>query len=105
MTESAHLVVERNSERDIKIRDLYVRIDDEPERTLLFGESLDQPMSPGEHRIQVSNRIYKKTVTFEVKEGETVRFEGVNLAKKGFLSVLAAIAGTVMYRPELSRIA
>jgi hypothetical protein len=105
MSNGGQLLLERNSDDDIKMRDLYVKIDDEPERTLHFGESLTLPLSPGEHSIQVSNRIYKKNATFTLGEGETVRFEGVNVPKRGLLSLLAGITGTMMYRPLLRRLA
>lgn len=98
------VVVERKSERDIKMRDLYLTLDDQEERTLLFGESLELPLEPGEHRLKASNRLYTQEAIFTVREGETVRFEGVNVQKPGVLNAVAFLSGGVMYKPVLKRL-
>ena len=104
MGDEATLYVERKSERDIKMRDLYLTVDDQPERTLQYGQSLEVHLEPGEHRLKATNRLYSDQKTFTVKEGETVRFEGVNEPKGGLMNAVAIISGTVMYRPVLKRL-
>lgn len=104
MSAGATLYVERKSDRDIKMRDLYLRVDDQPEETLLFGQSLELSLSPGEHRLKATNRLYTVEETFTVRGGETVRFEGVNVLKNGILNVVAAVGGGIMYKPVLKRL-
>jgi len=99
------VLVERKSDRDIKFRDFYVTVDDLPERTLSYGDSTEFEISPGHHRISATNRLFTVHDEFDVKEGETARFEGINEQKSGPLSIFAiVISGTVMYRPVLERL-
>ena len=43
-----------------------------------FGESLTHELLPGPHRLRVSNTLVWKTLAFEAKAGESVRFEAIN---------------------------
>lgn len=97
------LVVERTSDRDIKMRDLYVFVDDMPEQNVMFGNTLEIPLDPGEHRLKITNRLFSDQATFTVREGETVRFSATNVLKNGLLNVVAAVGGGVMYKPILKR--
>lgn len=98
------LVLDRTATDDIKMRDLYVRIDDGPELTLQYGETTTQPIASGEHRISVTNRLYSQTERFTVQPNETVRYATINVPKGGVLNALAVITGSVMYRPVLRRL-
>lgn len=100
---TGRVIVERNSSKDIKMRDLYLSIDDQPEETLLFGDSLDLALPPGEHRIKVTNRVYSKSVEFNIGDGQTARFQAANLPSRGLLSLLMVFSGTVPYKVAIEQ--
>ena len=74
----ASVTVTRTSEQDFKDRQLIVKLDDEPFGVLLFGESVSRDLAPGPHRLRISNTFVWKTLEFDVKPGEQVRFEAIN---------------------------
>lgn len=74
----ASVTVTRTSEQDFKDRQLIVKLDDEPFGVLLFGESVSRDLPPGPHRLRISNTFVWKTLEFDVKPGEQVRFEAIN---------------------------
>ncbi len=87
----ARLLVTRGSERDVKNRQIFVSLDAKSIGDILFGEKLDKPIAPGRHRIRVHNTLFWKTIDFEAAPGETVHFETVNYAGKGFLHFVLII--------------
>ena len=98
----AKVTLIRTSERDIKMRDLYVTLDEEPERTVLYGRATTFEVAPGEHRLKITNRLYSKTETFTLAEGEEVRFRGANVWMGGpFAWMLVAL--TSAYKVTLER--
>jgi hypothetical protein len=98
---ASQAIVSRTSTKDIKMRDLYVQVDDLPEETLLFGDTLDIDLTPGDHHIKVTNRVYSKTVNFNLKEGESVRFTGACVSSRSIISVLMMMVGTVPYKVDI----
>jgi hypothetical protein len=74
----ASLTVSRTSEEDFKDRQLILTLDGQRLGVLMFGESLTQDLEPGPHRLRISNTFVWKTIHFEVKLGEQVRFEAIN---------------------------
>ena len=72
------VTVSRTSEEDFKQRQLVIWIDAEKIGDLMFGEAFSRDVAPGRHTLRVSNTLVWKTVTFDVKPGEQVRFEVVN---------------------------
>jgi len=94
--------ITRKSDSDIKMRDLYVKIDDGEERNVKFGTAIDVTVSVGAHTIHATNRLYKRQVDFELaKTGDLVEFEVVNTAK-GCAGVLFTM-GFGPYQVELRR--
>jgi len=87
----ARLLVTRNSERDVKNRQVFVSLDGTSIGDILFGEKLDTPMTPGRHRVRVHNTLFWKTFDLEAAPGETVHFNTVNYAGKGFLHFVLII--------------
>lgn len=98
----ARIAVHRTSEHDIKIRDLYVSIDDQPEENLPFGKSIEVPLNPGPHIVTVTNRLYTEKSSFEVAEGQSVSFIAANRAS-GCGAILFMVVGMGPYRVELKR--
>lgn len=87
----ARLLVTRSSERDVKNRQIFVSLDGNAVGDILFGEKIDRPLAPGPHRMRVHNTLFWKTLEFDAAPGETVHFETVNYAKKGFLHIVLLI--------------
>ena len=105
MEENTGLVtIKRTSPQDLKMRDLYVRVDDLPEDTMLYGDSLEIPLTPGDHQIKITNRLYTKSADFQVKAGESVRFSVANVESKGILNFVMTMTGSFSYKVRLERI-
>ncbi len=95
------LIVNRTSDRDIKARDLIVRVDELPQETLKFQQSMELPLSPGEHCIKITNNLFSKSATFSIAAGETVTFTAGNVPG-GCLGALVVTIGayTVLLERE-----
>jgi len=78
----AMLTVTRTDAGDVKQRQLIISLDGTRLGQLMFGETLTHEMLPGPHRLRISNTLFWKTIAFEAKPGEEVRFEAVNRAGK-----------------------
>ena len=76
------LTIARTHASDVMHRQLVITLDGERLGDLLFGESMQRDVAPGRHRLRVSNTLVWKTVEFDVKLGEQVRFEAINRAGK-----------------------
>ena len=74
----ASVTIVRNSREDFKQRQLVVWLDGEKLGDLMFGETFSRDVHPGPHKLRVSNTLVWKTVEFDVKPGEQVRFEAIN---------------------------
>lgn len=100
---NGRLIVQRNSETDLKMRDLLVRIDETPAFNLNYGQSKELEIEVGEHTLLATNRLYSKTASFEMKEGETVKFEVANVTT-GCLAVILMSVGMSLYRVTVKRL-
>ncbi len=74
----ASVTITRKSQEDFKQRQLVVWLDGEKLGDLMFGGVFSREVHPGPHKLRVSNTLVWKTVEFEVKAGEQVRFEAIN---------------------------
>jgi hypothetical protein len=74
----ATLMVARHDPADVKQRQLVIYLDGKRLGEIMFGESLRHEMLPGPHRIRISNTLVWKTIAFEAKPGEQVRFDAIN---------------------------
>ena len=91
--------ITRKSDTDIKVRDLYVAIDDGPEQTLKYGGEVELEVPIGAHAILATNRLYKRRLEFDVGQGgDPVVFEVANTAR-GCAGVLFTVGGP--YQVEL----
>jgi hypothetical protein len=72
------LTIVRTSEEDFKNRQIYVTLDDQKLGTLMFGETVTTELEAGPHRLRFNNTFVWKTIDFDVKLGEQVRFEVIN---------------------------
>lgn len=72
------VTIVRRSDEDFKQRQLVVWLDGEKLGDLMFGDAFTRDVQPGPHTLRVSNTLLWKTVAFEVKPGEQVRFDAIN---------------------------
>lgn len=100
---SSTLTVTRTSEKDIKMRDLYVTVDGGEERTLLFGGSTTFALAAGEHRVEVTNRLYTKDETVAIGESDDARFLAANVWAGGIFA-WALVILTGAYKITLERV-
>ena len=93
----ASVTVTRNAKNDFQQRQLIVHLDDERLGDLMFGETISRDIQPGAHRLRVSNTLVWKTVAFDVKPGEQVRFEAINRAGRLTYPMLLIIGAGPLY--------
>ena len=74
----ASVTIVRRSQEDFKQRQLVVWLDGKKLGDLMFGDAFTRDVHPGPHKLRVSNTLVWKTVEFDVKPGEQVRFEAIN---------------------------
>ena len=93
----------RKANVDIKMRDLYVKIDDGEEFNLKFGAEVEVPVAVGNHTIYATNRMFKRQIEFEVAAtGGVPSFEVANTAR-GCAGAFLAL-GYGPYQCELRRL-
>jgi hypothetical protein len=91
------VTVTRTSEEDCKSRQLIVSIDGVRVATLLWGDSISSELTPGPHRLRVSNTLVWKTVDFVVGPGEQVFFETLNRMGPGSILCLLVLGAGPLY--------
>ena len=74
----ATVTVSRGDPSDFKQRQLVIYLDGQRLGEMLFGESLTRDISPGPHRLRVSNTLVWKSASFDAQPGDQVRFEAIN---------------------------
>lgn len=93
----ASVTITRAHADDFGQRQLVITLDGERLCDLLFGESISRDVSPGPHTLRVSNTLVWKTVTFDVKPAEQVRFEAINRAGKLTYPMLVILGAGPLY--------
>ena len=93
----AMLTVTRTDAGDVKQRQLIISLDGTRLGQLMFGETLTHEMLPGPHRLRISNTLFWKTIAFEAKPGEEVRFEAVNRAGRLTYPLMAILGAGPLY--------
>ena len=91
------VTVTRTSNDDFKQRQLVIWIDGEKLGDLMFGEALSREVAPGRHTLRVSNTLVWKTVTFDVKPSEQVRFEVINRPGKLTYPMMVILGAGPLY--------
>lgn len=74
----AMLTVRRTAPEDAQDRQVYISLDGEEWGTLYFGKELSREIAPGRHTLKANNTLMRRTVEFDVKPGEHVRFQCIN---------------------------
>jgi len=79
-TAPARLTIDRTDARDVRTRQVVLALDGDTIATLLFGERTSREIAPGPHRLRAHNTLVWKTVEFDARPGEHVKFATVNRA-------------------------
>jgi hypothetical protein len=88
---AARLTVDRMGTEDVGTRQVVLSLDGETMATLLFGQRTSREITPGRHRLRAHNTLVWKTVEFDAKPGEHVRFSTVNRAGFGSMALVALL--------------
>ena len=87
----AVVTLTRTDARDVGHRQIYARIDDMPNRTLLFGDTVRVEVTPGPHRLKANNTLFWKTVPFDIAPGQHLEFMLINRSSQFAFGVLALL--------------
>jgi len=88
---NARLTVERTSRDDVGTRQVVLTLDNVPFATLLFGGRASKEIAPGHHRLRAHNTLVWKTIEFDAKSGEHLKFATVNRAGLGSAALIALL--------------
>jgi len=97
MAESATITLTRNSEDDVKQRQVIVKVDGERVGDLMFGKTMTRELEPGDHVLRLDNTWNKKTVEFRLAAGENAKFKVVNRAGLFTWFLVASLGAGPMY--------
>ncbi|HTC25023.1 MAG TPA: hypothetical protein VK688_11710 [Gemmatimonadales bacterium] len=88
---SGQVTFSRTDPTDVGQRQIYVRVDEAPTRTLRFGESHTEVVTPGSHRLHANNTLFWKRVAFTIEPGEEIEFALINRAGAVAATLLALV--------------
>ena len=91
------VIVDRSDAEDVQDRQVIVWLDGERIATLLYGEAVEHRLDVGPHRLRISNTLFWKTVAFDVKAGEHVRFQAINRAGRVTYALLGILGVAPLY--------
>ncbi len=101
---SGTVTIRRDHAKDARERQIYARIDDGKNHTLLFGDVVTLDVTPGPHRLKSNNTLFWKTVKFDVEAGQHVEFTLINgCIWSGMEGLLAFWAGAVPLKLRIER--
>ena len=101
----AVLTVRRTAADDVQDRQVYLSVDGEEWVTLRYGSEVARELAPGPHTLKANNTLVRKSVSFDVRPGEHVRFQCINRAHWSgmlFMAFLGAAVLTVRLERELA---
>jgi hypothetical protein len=96
-TGNARLTVSRRSPQDVKYRQIIVSLDGHQVATLLYGDTYSSDIEPGHHRLRVHNTLVWRTVEFDARPGDDVRFSVVNRTGWGTWWMLSLLGVGPLY--------
>lgn len=77
-SELAHIIIDRTSDKDIKMRELDAFIDEVFVDKLMFNSSFADDVPPGEHTIKVTNHLHTRKLHVNLKAGQTLHLMAGN---------------------------
>lgn len=78
--EPARITVARTLPSDIGIRDVYIYLDGQMIATLKHKQSVTREVPPGQHTLRAHNTLVGKTIAFDLRPGDHLRFTTSNRA-------------------------
>ena len=90
---TASITVRRQSPTDVGYREVFVSLNGDLLAVLKHGDSVTQDVTPGQHTLQASNTLFRKTIEFTLGAGDHASFTAINRAGWGTYSVLAFFIG------------
>ena len=94
---ASRITVSRTSPRDVKQRQIIVKLDGESFATLLHGGKASREIPPGPHRLHFDNTWVWKNIDFKLAEGEHARFNVINRAGRLTWWMVALLGAGPMY--------
>lgn len=91
------VTITRTHQSDFGQRQLIITLDGERLGDLMFGDAISRDVAPGPHTLRVSNTLVWKTVAFDVKPSEQVRFEAINRVGKLTYPMLVIFGAGPLY--------
>lgn len=76
----AMLTVRRTANDDVQDRQVYLSLDGEEWGTIVYGTEISREIAPGRHTLKANNTLVRKSVVFDVRPGEHVRYQCINKA-------------------------
>lgn len=93
----SRVTVSRTSPKDIKQRQIIVKLDGETIGELLYGEELTHTVEPGRHQLRLDNTWNWKTVRFDLAPGEHAKFRTGSRAGRFTWFLVAVLGAGPMY--------
>ena len=92
----AMLTVRRTAGDDVQDRQVYLSLDGEEWATIYYGHELTREIGSGRHRLKANNTLVRRTVEFDVKPGEHVRYQCINRAHWTAMLFMAFLGAAVL---------
>jgi hypothetical protein len=92
----AMLTVRRTAAEDVQDRQVYLSLDGEEWGTLYYGNALTREIAPGRHTLKANNTLVRRSVEFDVRPGEHVRFQCINRAHWTAMLFMAFLGAAVL---------
>lgn len=93
----ALVTISRQHPTDFGERHVFVRIDEEPQVALRFGQSHTQEVGPGRHRLRANNTLFWKKIDFVVEPGEHLEFIVINKGTPLTLGIAGVLGAAPLY--------
>jgi hypothetical protein len=92
----AMITVRRTAADDVQDRQVYLSLDGEEWGTLYYCHALTREIAPGRHILKANNTLVRRSVAFDVKPGEHVRFQCINRAHWTAMVFMAFLGAAVL---------
>ena len=92
----AVLTVRRTADDDVQDRQVYLSVDGDDWVTLYYGRAESKELAPGRHTLKANNTLVRKSVTFDVRPGEHVRFQCINRAHWTGMLFMAFLGAAIL---------
>lgn len=92
----ALLTVRRTSNGDVQDRQVHLLVDGEDWVTIYYGQEVTREMAPGRHTLKANNTLVRRSVEFDARLGEHVRFQCVNRAHWTSMLFMAFLGAAIL---------